>query len=58
MEDPRRVYELDEGRVLEVVLTHEGVIMDAYEVDPDGNDRHVGTKAMMADEWWEYLYGQ
>lgn len=54
--DPRRVYEND-GRVLEVVLTHEGVIMDAWEVDHDGNDRLLGTIGRTAEEWWEHIAG-
>lgn len=52
-DDPARVgrtYEIDEARSLTVSLTHEGVIIDAY----DGND-HVGTMAAMAEEWFEYI---
>ena len=52
-DDPARVgrtYEIDEARSLTVSLTHEGIIIDAY----DGND-HVGTSGMTAEEWFEYI---
>jgi hypothetical protein len=55
--DLRRVYENGDGQWLEVFMTDEGVIMDAWEVDHDGNDRLVGTVGRMAEEWWEYIVG-
>jgi len=49
----RRVYELGEGTVLEVKLTHEGVIIDAF-----GGEEHVGTHGMTAHEWYDQLAGE
>lgn len=42
------------GRMLEVQVTEEGVIIDAYE---DGGEILVGTIGRMADEWFEYVEG-
>lgn len=49
----RRVYALDnapDGDLLEVKLTDEGVIIDAF-ADAD----HLGTHAMTADKWFESI---
>lgn len=46
-------YQLDEPdgtQMLEVVVTEEGVIMDCYR-----GAEHVGTIAMMADEWYDFV---
>ncbi len=45
----------EEGTYLNVQITHEGVIMDCYAVDHDGNDQIIGTFGMMADEIFEWL---
>ncbi len=45
----------EEGTHLSVKVTHEGVIMDCFAVDPDGNDQIVGTFGMMADEIFDWL---
>lgn len=45
-----RAHFVFEGRTLEVVVTHEGVIMDAYR-----NDEHIGTRGMTADEWFAFV---
>ncbi len=42
----------EEGFILEVVVTDEGVVMDAY---TDGGTFHIGTKAMTAEEWFEFI---
>ncbi len=47
----------EEGTHLVISITHEGLIMDAYSVDEDGNDAIVGTVGRMANEWWEYIEG-
>ena len=47
----------EEGTHLVITITHEGLIMDAYSVDEDGNDAIVGTVGRMANEWWEYIDG-
>lgn len=50
---PRRTWKInpdEESYVLEAVLTEEGVILDAY-----AYGEHQGTKAMMADEWFDSL---
>lgn len=44
------MFDLGEGRLLEVNVTEEGIIMDLY----DGAD-HLGTFGMMADELAEQL---
>ena len=50
-------FDLDDGRVLDVTITHEGIIMDVYdkvETDEDDtvlDDVHSGTAGMMFDEW-------
>ena len=60
--------ELDDGASLTVIVTNEGVIMDAYKnlpIHDKGADvpipkgqyvtEHVGTMGMMFDEWWEFI---
>ena len=37
---------------LTIILTPEGVIMDAYTQKPD---EHRGTIGMTYDEWWDFL---
>jgi len=44
-----------DGRSLVITITEEGLILDAYAIDEDGNDFLVGTKGMMADEWFDSL---
>ena len=39
-------FDLDDGRVLDVTITHEGIIMDVFR-----NMEHLGTAGMMFDEW-------
>jgi len=47
-------FELGDGtETLQVTVTEEGVIMDAYF---DGD--MVGTVGMMADEWFDWVAGQ
>ena len=43
----------EDGRTLAVVVTDEGVLFDAF-----AGGEHAGTKAMMADEWFEEVAGQ
>lgn len=50
MIDRIKVYELPDGRWLQVNLTDEGIIADAFE-----GEHHVGTFASMADELWEAM---
>lgn len=46
-------FTLDDGEVLQVTVTDEGVIFDGYR----GED-HVGTRGMTAAEWFASLTGQ
>lgn len=46
------VFELGDGDSLVVNVTDEGIVLDAYVVDADGNDHLLGTRAMTADEWF------
>ena len=39
------------GRSLSVVFTDEGIIMDVYDVDEEGNDYWADSWAMMYNEW-------
>lgn len=43
-------FPLPEGRGLQVKVTDEGVILDAFEYD-----EHVGTRAMTAAEWFRAI---
>lgn len=45
----------EEGTHLSIQITEEGLIMDCFAVDHDGNDQIVGTFGMMADEIFEWL---
>jgi hypothetical protein len=45
------------GTHLSITVTYEGLIIDAWEVDEDGNDRLVGTVGRMASEWWDFIEG-
>ncbi len=45
----------EEGIHLSIQITSEGLIMDCFAVDHDGNDAIVGTFGMMADEIFEWL---
>ena len=57
--DSRMEIDLGDGRYLNVIVTHEGIIMDVYlsprsdESDLTGFDKpmHLGTMGMMFDEW-------
>ena len=42
--------DLDDGRVLDVNITHEGIIMDVFR-----NMEHLGTAGMMFDEWADWI---
>ncbi len=48
-------FDKKEGTHLSIQITDEGVIMDCYAVDPDGNDQVVGTFGMMASEIFDWL---
>jgi hypothetical protein len=37
---------------LTVIVTPEGILMDAYTQEPD---EHRGTIGMTFDEWWEFI---
>ncbi len=45
------------GKHLRIRITSEGMIMDAYSIDEDGNDFIIGALGRIANEWWEYLEG-
>lgn len=47
-DDTTATCHLDDGRMLAVNVTGEGVIIDTF-----ADDEHVGTKAMTADEWFD-----
>ena len=47
----------DGEQQLEVTVTPEGVIMDAWEL-VDGNLELVGTTGRMADEWFNHIKGE
>ncbi len=40
---------------LTIIVTQEGIIMDAYSQKPD---EHRGTIGMTYDEWWERIVGE
>ena len=40
---------------LTIIVTHEGVIMDAYAQKFDGPDEHRGTIGMTFEEWREFV---
>lgn len=42
-------------RGFQLTITHEGIIMDAYD---NSTEALIGTKAMMWDEWWEEIAGR
>ena len=59
---------LDDGRVLDVKITHEGIIMDVYRNMPIHDkgaavpipkgeyvNEHLGTAGMMFDEWADWV---
>lgn len=46
-----------DGMQLSIRITEEGLIMDAWSIDEDGNDFLVGSLGRMANEWWEYIDG-
>lgn len=48
-------WENGEGWSLVVNITDEGIILDAYSVDEDGNDELVGTMGMTAEEWFDFV---
>lgn len=51
--------DLDDGRVLDVNISHEGILMDVYNyVDGWEDSRDMGlegTVAMMFDEWADWI---
>lgn len=47
-----------EGQSVVVNITDEGVILDAYAIDFDGNDYLAGTMAMTYEEWFNFLEGR
>lgn len=48
--EARRTFNLADGNTLAVVLTDEGIIVDAYT-----QHEHVGTEARLASDWWDAL---
>jgi len=48
---------LGDGRILNINVTHEGVIMDVFERRPEyaDQDEHLGTAGMMFDEWADWV---
>jgi len=47
--------QVDGDRQLNITITHEGLIIDCFEIDHDGNDQIVGTFGKMADEIFDWL---
>ena len=49
--------DLDDGRVLNINVTDEGIIMDVFERKPEyaDQDEHLGTAAMMFEEWADWV---
>ena len=50
-----RAYDHGAVPTLTIIVTHEGVIMDAYAQKFDGPDEHKGTIGMTYEEWWEFV---
>jgi hypothetical protein len=49
------IYSPLEGRFMSVNFGDEGIVMDVYDVDEDGNDILRGTMGMMYEEWMDYV---
>ncbi len=47
---------LDDGRVLNVRVGDEGIVMDVFDRKPEyaDQDEHLGTAAMTFDEWADW----
>tara|TARA_B110001454_G_scaffold96476_1_gene91356 strand:- start:2894 stop:3124 length:231 start_codon:yes stop_codon:yes gene_type:complete len=45
-----RAYDVGAVPTLTIIVTPEGVIMDAYKAD-----EHRGTIGMTYEEWWEFI---
>ena len=60
--DSRTEIDIGDGRVLTINITGEGIIMDVFERQPEGEtwmdeDIHLGTAGMMFDEWADWVGG-
>ena len=55
-EPNRFTFELPDDQSLEVVVTDEGIILDAY-ANVGQTTLHLGTRAMTAGEWFEAIDG-
>lgn len=63
--DSRTDIDIGDGRLMSIVITEEGVIMDVFERQPEGGDYdllntsdedvHLGTVGMMFDEWADWI---
>ena len=63
--DHRTDIDIGDGRHMTINITHEGVIMDVFERQPEGGDYdllntsdedvHLGTVGMMFDEWADWI---
>ena len=48
----------DSTRSMAIHVTEEGVILDLYEVDEDGNDMLTASVGMMYNEWADWMEGK
>lgn len=46
-----------ERRFMGVNFGDEGIVMDLYQLDEDGNDFILGTVGMMYEEWMDWVQG-
>jgi len=63
--EARTEIDLEDGRMLNISITDEGIIMDVYQIvdvfdnpnaEPVGeHTEHVGTAGMMFDEWADWV---
>ena len=53
--------DITDGRMLNIHITNEGIIMDVFGVQEDDSngmvrdDLHLGTAGMMFDEWADWI---
>ena len=53
--ESRTSIDLGNGETLQIVVTHEGIIMDHFVGDGSGFEDSLSTVGMTFDEWTEWM---
>lgn len=54
-DENRMTIDLGNGETLQIVVTHEGIIMDHFAGDGTGFEDSFSTVGMTFDEWTEWM---